>query len=74
MGESLGGKSFADDEELKTEVRKWLRQRSEDIYAAGIDALVKRWASVSMLVEEMSRKKCFWSSSNITCFTFHIHL
>jgi hypothetical protein len=31
-------KRFADDEE----VRKWLRQQSEDFYAAGFDALVKR--------------------------------
>jgi hypothetical protein len=25
------------------EVRKWLRQQSKDFYAAGFDALVKRW-------------------------------
>jgi hypothetical protein len=24
-------------------VRKWLRKRSKDFYAAGFDALVKRW-------------------------------
>jgi hypothetical protein len=34
---------FADDEEVETEVRKWLRQQSKDFYAAGFDALVKRW-------------------------------
>jgi hypothetical protein len=34
---------FADDEEVETEVRKWLRQQSKDFYAAGIDELVKRW-------------------------------
>jgi hypothetical protein len=39
----LGGKCFGDDEEVETEVRKWLRQRSEGFYAAGFDALVKRW-------------------------------
>jgi hypothetical protein len=38
----LGGKRFADDEE----VRKWLRQQSKDLYAAGFDALVKRWINV----------------------------
>jgi hypothetical protein len=27
----------------QTEVRKWLRQQSNDVYAAGFDALVKRW-------------------------------
>jgi hypothetical protein len=28
---------------FETEVRKLLRQQSEDFYAAGFDALVKRW-------------------------------
>jgi hypothetical protein len=37
------GKSFADDEEVETEVRKWLRQQSKNFYAAGFGALVKRW-------------------------------
>jgi hypothetical protein len=36
------GKCFADDE-VETEVWKWLTQQSEDFYAAGLDALVKRW-------------------------------
>jgi hypothetical protein len=39
----LGGKRFTDDEEVETEVRKWLRCQSKDLYAAGFDALVKRW-------------------------------
>jgi hypothetical protein len=39
---SLGGKRFADDEEVETEVRKRLRQQSEDFYAAGFGAFVKR--------------------------------
>jgi hypothetical protein len=34
---------FADDEEVETEVRKWLTQQSKDIYAAGFNALVQRW-------------------------------
>jgi hypothetical protein len=37
---NLDGRYFADDEEIETEVRKWLRQESK--YAAGFDALVKR--------------------------------
>jgi hypothetical protein len=53
---SLGGKRFA-DEEIETEVRKWLRQQSQDFYAAGFDALVKRWDKCIMLVEDMSRNK-----------------
>jgi hypothetical protein len=39
---SLGGKRFADDEEVDTEVRKWLKQKSKDSYPAGFDTLVKR--------------------------------
>jgi hypothetical protein len=39
----LGGKYFADDEEFEMEAQKWLRQQSKDFYAAGFDALVKRW-------------------------------
>jgi hypothetical protein len=40
-----GCKRFADDEEVETEVRKWLRQQSKDFYATGFDALVKRWGN-----------------------------
>jgi hypothetical protein len=39
----LGGIRFADDEEVEPEVRKWLKQKSKDFYAAGLEALVKRW-------------------------------
>jgi hypothetical protein len=28
---------------MPNQVRKWLRQQSKDFYAAGFDALVKRW-------------------------------
>jgi hypothetical protein len=38
------GKYFVDDEEVETEVRKWLRQHSERFYDVGFDALVKRWS------------------------------
>jgi hypothetical protein len=37
------GKRFADDEKVETEVRKWLRQQSQDFYAEGLDAMVMRW-------------------------------
>jgi hypothetical protein len=33
---------FADDEEVGTEARKWLRQQSKAFCAVGFDALVKR--------------------------------
>jgi hypothetical protein len=37
------GKRFADDEDVETEVRKWLRRKSKDLCGPGFDALVKRW-------------------------------
>jgi hypothetical protein len=37
---SQGHSKVADDE---TEVRKWLRQQSNNFYAVGFDALVKGW-------------------------------
>jgi hypothetical protein len=40
---SLGGKRFADDEEVETEVLKWLRQQSKDFCAAVFGALIKKW-------------------------------
>jgi hypothetical protein len=39
----LGGKRFADVEEVETRVWKWLRQQSKDFCAAYFDALVKQW-------------------------------
>jgi hypothetical protein len=30
-------KDFADDEEVETEVRKWLTQQSRDLYAVGVN-------------------------------------
>jgi hypothetical protein len=36
-------KTFADNEEVETEVRKRLRQQSKDFYPAGFDAVVERW-------------------------------
>jgi hypothetical protein len=42
LKQHLGGKRFADDEQVETEVWKWLRQQSKDFYAAGFDAPVKR--------------------------------
>jgi hypothetical protein len=39
----LGGKRFADDEEVEMEMQKWLRQQSKDFYAVSFNALVKQW-------------------------------
>jgi hypothetical protein len=40
---TTGFRNSLKDEEVETEVRKWLRQQSKDFYFAGFDALVKRW-------------------------------
>jgi hypothetical protein len=56
----LGDKRFADDEELETEVRKWLRQRQE-ISMLRVSTHYKcDGTSLSMLVEDISRNKCFF--------------
>jgi hypothetical protein len=39
----MDGKSVSDDEKVETEMQKWLIQQSKYFYAAGFDALVKRW-------------------------------
>jgi hypothetical protein len=39
--------------------QKWLRQQLKYFYAEYFEALVKRWTSESMLVEDMSGNKCF---------------
>jgi hypothetical protein len=69
----LGGKRFAYVEEVETEVQ-WLRQQSKDFYAAGFDALVKRLDMVINVSEKHVEKYMFYPVSNITCFTFYIHL
>jgi hypothetical protein len=40
---TTGSRNSLKDKEVETEMRKWLRQQSKDFYAAGFDALVKRW-------------------------------
>ncbi|GBL92695.1 hypothetical protein AVEN_119091-1 [Araneus ventricosus] len=39
----LGGKLFADDDDVQHEVLLWMRQQPKEFYAAGIGALIKRW-------------------------------
>jgi hypothetical protein len=61
------------DEEIETEARKWLRQQPKDFSAAGLDALVKRWDKC-VSVGGGYVEKCFFPGSDITRFTFYIHL
>jgi hypothetical protein len=39
----LGDQRFPDDEEVETEVQKWLSQQWKEFCAASFDALAKRW-------------------------------
>jgi hypothetical protein len=47
---------LADDEEVETEERKWLRQQSKDFYVVGFEALVKRWYKCVNVVGEYVEK------------------
>ncbi|GBO44692.1 hypothetical protein AVEN_109895-1, partial [Araneus ventricosus] len=38
----LGGKHFADDDDVQHEILLWMRQQPKEFYAAGIGALIKR--------------------------------
>jgi hypothetical protein len=69
----LGGKIFA-DEEVEIEVGKRLRQQPKDFYAAGFDALVKQWDKCTCISVGEYIEKYVFLGSNITCFTFYIHL
>jgi hypothetical protein len=40
---TAGGKYYADDHEVETEMWRQLRQQSKGFYAGGFDALVNRW-------------------------------
>jgi hypothetical protein len=59
----LGGKYFADDEEVET--------AAKGLCAAGFDALVKPWDKCNVGVGYVDT---FFLVSNITCFMFFIHL
>jgi hypothetical protein len=59
---------------MPDQVRKWLRQQSKDFYAAGFNALVKRWDKCIKVGGRYVEKYMFFLGSNITCFTFYIHL
>jgi histone-lysine N-methyltransferase SETMAR len=70
----LGGKRFTEDETVLTEMRQWLRQQSKYFYAAGFHALVKRWNNCINFDGGYVGKLMFFPGSNITYFTFYIHL
>jgi hypothetical protein len=70
----VGGKYFADGEEVETEVQDLLIRQSKEFYAADFDALVKRWDKCISVGGGYVEKYMFFLGSNITYFTFCIHL
>ncbi|GBM50771.1 hypothetical protein AVEN_35667-1 [Araneus ventricosus] len=43
LKQHLGGKHFADDDDVQHEVLLWMRQQPKEFYAAGIWGADKRW-------------------------------
>ncbi|GBL90061.1 hypothetical protein AVEN_135431-1 [Araneus ventricosus] len=43
LKQHLGGKHFADDDDVQHDVLLWMGQQPKEFYAAGIGALLKRW-------------------------------
>ena len=43
MKDGLGGKTYANDEEVKFIVMKWLKEQSAEFYDAEIHALILGW-------------------------------
>jgi hypothetical protein len=56
----LCGNCFTDDEEVETEMQKWLRQKSKGFNAAGFDALVKQWNKCIDVDGGYIEKKCLF--------------
>jgi hypothetical protein len=43
LKDAIRGKKFEDDDEVISEVKRWLRQRPAEWYREGIQALTSRW-------------------------------
>jgi hypothetical protein len=43
LKDAIHGKRFEDDEEVITEVKRWLRQRPAEWYREGTQAVASRW-------------------------------
>jgi hypothetical protein len=69
-GSQLGDKRFADDEEVETEVWEWLRQQPKDYWAAGCDALVKRWEECINVGGGYVKKYAFFP--RFKCYMFYV--
>jgi histone-lysine N-methyltransferase SETMAR len=70
----FGDKSFADNEQVDTKVRKWLRQQSNHFYAAGFDALVKWWDKcINVGGRYFQKQMFFFSFENRILYMFYIN-
>jgi hypothetical protein len=56
----FSGKSFADDEEVETEMRKWLRQQSKYLYYCGFRYTGKAMGQVYQSWSRICRGKKFF--------------
>jgi hypothetical protein len=54
-------KDFQNSRMMPDQMRKWLKQQS------------KGGTNVSMVTEDMSRNKCFFPGSSITCFIYFLY-
>jgi hypothetical protein len=43
LKDAIRGKKFKDDEEVISEVKRWLRQRPAEWYREGIQGVTSRW-------------------------------
>jgi hypothetical protein len=69
---SQGRLKVADDARPGAEMPETPGKRH--FYAVGFDALVKRWGKCINVGRGYVEKGVYFPSSNITCFTFYIHL
>jgi hypothetical protein len=46
LKDAIRGKKFEDDEEVISEVKRWLRQRPSEWSGEGIQSLTSRWHKV----------------------------
>ncbi|GBL95903.1 hypothetical protein AVEN_227138-1 [Araneus ventricosus] len=59
LKQHLGGKHFADDDDVQHEVLLWMTQQPKEFYAAGIGALIKRWDKCINIGGDYVEKKLF---------------
>jgi hypothetical protein len=56
LKDAIRGKRFEDDEEVITEVKRWLRQRPAEQYREGTQALASRWRKAKDLEADYVEK------------------